>query len=927
MILRMKNPFVFWISRCVILGLLGMVMTSNELMAQTNTPADDSTPNITYSRPTKKVIAGIELRGNKSHDESVVINVSGLRVGQRVEIPGEEITMAVQRYLRNGFFSDVSIEATKMEGDSVWLAINITERPRLSKLNINGVRKTEGDELRKGKLLALQQGVQVTPNMIDRAELEIKRYFDEKGFSTASVETELTPDSTGYVVVDFNIRKNSKTRIERINFIGNEHLSDSDLRKAMKKTNERFNLSTHTWNSILEIFGQKKFVEDEYKADLNNIIDKYHQHGFRDAEIVRDTVYWFNDKRINIDIEINEGKQYFIKDINFVGNTKYATDDLKRMLDLKVGDVYDQKKLNDRLVMDQDALTNIYSNSGYLFAYITPIETEVKGDSVALDIRIHEGKPARINKVIIRGNSHVYDEVVRRELYTKPGMLFNRDFVMRSMMQLRQMGHFDPERIVPDLTPNESNGTVDIAWQLEPKSNDQFELSFGWSQTGLIFSLGLKFTNFSMRNLFNKTSYSNFLPRGDGQTLSLRYQTNAKYYKSFSFSFMDPWFGRKRPNMLSLSAYYSRQTDINRNFFNAQTQQLQMMNPYGYGMPYGGYGYGGYGMPYGGFGGGYGMPYGGYGYGNHGYGYGYDMAGLYESAFDPDKTMDMLGLGASYGKRLSWPDDNFQIQLGLNYTMYRMKNWSSSYYNFGIENGTANDINLNMTLARSSTDNPIYTRTGSEFVLNASSTLPYSLFDKIDYSDPNLSQKDRYRFIEYYKLKGKGQVFIPLLNPATNKRTPVLMFSAESGIIGSYNKFKRSPFGTYYMGGDGMSSYYGYLNEMVGLRGYKNGSISGASGAGAYAYYKIFMELRYPIISEDNVMIWAHAFAEAGNAWQNIQDMNPFQLKRSAGLGVRVHLPMGLGLVGLDWGYGFDKPDGSNTKGGSNLHFVLGQQF
>lgn len=901
-------------------------MTSNELLAQTNQTSstdDDSTPNITYSRPIKKVIAGIELRGNKSHDEQVVINVSGLRVGQRVEIPGEDITMALQRYLRNGFFSDVSIEATKVEGDSVWLAINITERPRLSKLNINGVRKSEGDELRKGKLLALQQGVQVTPNMIDRAEIEIKRFFDEKGFSTASVETELTPDSAGYVVVDFNIRKNSKTRIERINFIGNEHLSDSDLRKAMKKTNERFNLGSHAWNSILEIFGQKKFVEDEYKADLNNIIDKYHQHGFRDAEIVRDTVYWFNDRRINIDIEIYEGKQYFIKDINFVGNTKYATDDLKRLLDLKAGDVYDQKKLNDRLVMDQDALTNIYSNNGYLFAYITPIETEVSGDSVSLDIRINEGKPARINKVIIRGNSHVYDEVVRRELYTKPGMLFNREFVMRSMMQLRQMGHFDPERIVPDLTPNENNGTVDIAWQLEPKSNDQFELSLGWSQTGLIFSVGLKFTNFSLRNLFNKTSYSNFLPRGDGQTLSLRAQTNAKYYKSISFSFMDPWFGRKRPNMLSLSAYYSRQTDINRNFFNAQTQQLQMMNPYGYSpFGYGAYGgYGGYGMPYGG---GYGMPYGGYGYG---YNYGYDMAGLYESAFDPDKTLDMLGLGVAYGKRLSWPDDNFQIQVGLNYTMYRMKNWSSSYYNFGIENGTANDINLNVTLARTSTDNPIYTRSGSDFVFNASSTLPYSLFDKIDYSDPNLSKKDRYRFIEYYKLKGKGQVFIPLLNPSTNKRTPVLMFSAESGIIGSYNKYKRSPFGTYYMGGDGMSSYYGYLNEMVGLRGYKNGSISGASGSGAYTYSKIFMELRYPIISEDNVMIWVHAFAEAGNAWQYIQDMNPFQLKRSAGLGVRVNLPMGLGLVGLDWGYGFDKPDGSNTKGGSNLHFVLGQQF
>ena len=397
---------------------------------------------------------------------------------------------------------------------------------------------------------------------------------------------------------------------------------------------------------------------------------------------------------------------------------------------------------------------------------------------------------------------------------------------------------------------------------------------------------------------------------------------------------MDPWFGRKRPNMFSVSVSYSRQTDINRRFYSGQQQSL--MNSYGgYGYGYPGYGYGGYGYPgygYGGYGmGGYGM--GGYGYGMGGYGMGYynqyyreAMTNLYERALDPDKTLDMLRLNIGYGKRLTWPDDNWQVSLGLTYNMYRMHNWGSYYYNFGMENGVANDINLSLNLARSSIDNPIYTRRGSSFSIEAQSTLPYSLWDGVDYSDPKLSDADRYRFIEYYKVKGKAQLFIPLMDPINTKRTPVLMASAESGTIGSFNSYKRSPFGTYYMGGDGMSSYYGYLNEMIGLRGYRNGSISGASGRGAYVYSKVFMELRYPVIFENQATIWVLGFAEAGNAWEYQKDFNPFQLKRSAGLGVRIMLPQ-LGLMGIDWGYGFDAPDGSAQIGGSNVHFVLGQQF
>lgn len=878
-------------------------------------------PSISYARPIQKYIAELRVVGNKSYDADIVRNISGLRIGQAVELPGEEITHAIRSYLRNGLFSEVSIEADKVVGDSVWLSIRVQERPRLSKVNINGVKKSEAKNLLEGSLVALQQGTHVTPNIIDRSEIMIKRFFDDKGFSNAAVTSRTIPDPTkeGYVILDFDVNKSNKTHVANINFVGNNALSDYKLRRAMKKTNERFSFSKHFRNSILEIFSTKKFVEKEYKADLSNIISLYHEHGYRDAEILKDTVMVHDDKHVDIEIHLFEGKQYFIKDINFVGNTIYATDDLERIVGIKAGDVYDQKKLNDRLSVKEDALNNLYSNNGYLFAYSQPIETEVKGDSVSLDIRIHEGKPATISNVAIRGNDQLYEEVVRRELYTKPGMLFNREYVMRSMRQIAQMGHFDQEKIIPNIMPNETNGTVDIEWQLTPKSNDQIELSLGWSATGLIGMAGVKFSNFSLRNLFDRESYKGVipLPRGDGQTLAIRAQTNARYYQSYSIQFMDPWFGRKRPNVFSFSLSYTRQTDINREYYNSQIKNFSRYNPYGLG----GYGYPSV----------YPNSYGShlYGYGN-GYGNGYygaEMNSIYESAFDPDKTMDIFGANIMYGKRLTWPDDNFQISLGLTYNMYRLHNWSSYFYNFGMQNGVANDINLNMTLTRSSTDNPIYTRRGSEFTINASSTLPYSLWDGIDYSDLKLSEGLRNKFIEYYKVKSKGQVFVPLMDPNTTKHTPVLMGSIEGGVIGSFNPHKRSPFGTYYMGGDGMSSYYGgYLNEMVGLRGYKNGSISGASGQGAYTYAKVFMELRYPVIFENSTTIWLLGFAEAGNAWSRVADFNPFQLKRSAGLGVRIMLPM-VGLMGIDWGYGFDAPDGSSTKGGSNIHFVLGQQF
>lgn len=927
----MLRAFCYAFALMLVAGATNLHAQLKQQSVKPDTIKTETLPVVSYMYPKTHIIAGIDVSGVTSYDLDVVRRISGLQVGQRVQVPGDKFTKAVENYMKNGFFSDCKILQTKERGDSVWIEIKLIERPRLSKLVINGVKKSERDDLMKTSLASLYEGAQLSPNMVDVAKELVRKKFDQKGFSNVEVTSKEVPDpeKENYVTLVIDVNKNTKTKVNKIHFKGNENLTDAQLRKAMKKTNETFSLSKNGWSSFLEMFSQKKFVKSDYEEDLNNLLSLYHQHGYRDAELVRDSVAPYDEKKVDIFIKVDEGPKYYIKDINFVGNTKYNSADLERLLGMKPGDVYDQKKLEDRIRMDEDAISNIYANNGYLFSYIYPVETHIENDSVTLDIRVIEGKPATIDKIGISGNTRLYEDVVRRELYTKPGMLFNREYVMNSLRLINNMGHFDQENLVPDIVPNEENGTVDINYNLVQKSNDQIELSAGYGQTGLIGRVSLKFTNFSMKNLFNPKSYKGIIPQGEGQTLSLSAQTNGRYYQSYSIQFMDPWFGGKRPNMFSLSFWYSRYTGINERFYQSQMGNLMSMygGGYGYGYGYGGYPYGGYGYggyPYGGYG------YGGYGYGGYGgYGYGYgglDYSSIYESAYDPDKVLQMFGGSIMYGKRLTWPDNYFQIQAGLNYTLYKLKNWSTMMFSFGMDNGVANDINLSATISRSSIDNPVYTRRGSSHTLSISATPPYSLFDKVDYSDPKLSQQDRNRFIEYYKIKYKTQSFLPLLNEITHKRTPVLMARAEAGFIGSYNKYKRSPFGTFYMGGDGMTGYSTYLNETIGLRGYSNGSISGQTGIGAYSYTRMSLELRYPLLFEGQTNIWVLGFLEAGNAWQYNRDFNPFRLKRSAGIGVRITIPM-IGLMGLDWGYGFDAPDGSSKKGGSNLHFVIGQEF
>lgn len=533
-------------------------------------------------------------------------------------------------------------------------------------------------------------------------------------------------------------------------------------------------------------------------------------------------------------------------------------------------------------------------DKGYLFFHLEPVEINIQNDSVDLEMRIQEGKQATINKVTITGNDRLYEHVVRRELRTKPGQLFSKTDLQRSLREIAQTGHFNPENLVPDIQPDPENGTVDIGYPLESKANDQIEFSAGWGQTGIIGKLSLKFTNFSIKNLLNPSSYKGIIPQGDGQTLTISAQTNARYYQQYSVSFFDPWFGGKRPNSLSVSAFYSRQSDINSNYTSSY-------NP--------NYGYGGYGYPGYGYGG-------GYGYGN-GYGYDYDPS----FAYDPDQNFQQIGVALGFGKRLSWPDDYFTFSAELSYQRYMMKDWKY----FIISNGSSNNLSLNLTLSRNSLDNPVYTRRGSQFSLSLGITPPYSLLGedkKIDYKDPKVPLSKKFKWVEYHKWKFKARTFTPI---SPNEKL-VLATRVEYGFLGQFNKDKKSPFETFYMGGDGMSGYSStYLTETIALRGYENGSLT-PYGYDGYAYSRLGVELRYPLMLQPSSTIYALTFLEAGNAWNDVKNFNPFDLKRSAGAGVRIMLPM-IGMLGIDWAYGFDKVFGTRQHGGSQFHFIIGQEF
>ena len=847
-------------------------------------------PKIVFSHaPNTYEIAGIRVEGVDNYDENIIIGYSGLSLGQRIEIPGEELKATAKRFWRQGLFSKVQILVEKMYEDKAWLVFNLRQQPRVSQVNYTGMKSGEKKDLIER--LNFQQGSQMTPYIADRIKVIVERYFANKGFGQATCEVTQVPDLSkqNEVIVNINVDKHEKIKVHKIYIDGNEVLSDSKLKRTMKKTNEKTNL----W----KIFSQKKFVQSDYEDDKQLIIDKYNEKGYRDAVILSDSVVPFDEKTVDVYLKIDEGKRYYISDIEWVGNTVYPSVYLDEVLGIKKGDVYNQKLLNKRTQEDDDAIANLYLNKGYLFYQLVPIEKKIEGDSIQLEMSMFEGKQARINRVVINGNDRLYEKVVRRELRVRPGDLFSKEDLIRSMREIAQMGHFDPEKIDPRPEPNPDNGTVDIILNLESKANDQVELSAGWGQAGVIIKAGLKFTNFSLQNLLHPSSYKGLIPQGEGQTLSISAQTNAKYYQAYSISFLDPWFGGKRPNALSVSAYYSRQTGINSSYYN----QLYQNAMYNYYNSY----YGGYGA---------------YGYGNYGYG----TSNYYENAYDPNKYLQMASVSVGFGTRLKWPDDYFQLSATFGYQWYSLKNWEYLYY---MKNGVSNSLLLGVTLARNSIDNPLYTRRGSSFSLSFTATPPASLFGKKNWkelseSNTEASKKELYKWIEYWKLKFQARTYTPLTDPY-GRWTLVLMTRADIGLLGSWNKYLKSPFETFYVGGDGMSGSYTYATETIALRGYENGAFT-PYGSEGYAYDRFAIELHFPLMLSPSATIYPLVFVEGGNAWTNVKDFNPFDIKRSAGVGARIFLPM-IGMMGIDWGYGFDTVFGE--KGGSNFHFVLGQEF
>ena len=843
-------------------------------------------PDITYSgTPKTYKLAGLSVTGIDGYEDYVLTGISGLSVGQELEVPGTAITDAVKRYWKHGLFSDVSISADSIVGDNIYLKIHLAPRPRISTINYNGLKKTEREDMEKK--LGLVKGGQITPNMIDRAKILAKKYFEDKGYKNAEVFIRQRDDvaAKNQVILDIDVDKKEKLKVRTITIDGDNQLGDKKIKGTMF-TKGAFT-KTHEAGKLANILKSKKFTPERWAEDKKNLITKYNEYGFRDAMITKDSVWNVDPKHVDIYVKVDEGKKYYIRNIKWVGNTVYSTDYLSRLLDMKKGDVYNQTYLNKRLSQDEDAVGNAYWNNGYLFYNLQPTEVNIVGDSIDLEMRITEGQQAHINRVKINGNDRLYENVVRRELRTKPGDLFSKEALQRSARELASMGHFDPEAINPVPEPNYEDGTVDINYNLKQKSNDQVELSLGWGQTGVIGRVGLKLNNFSMANLFRKNrDHRGIMPIGDGETLSLGAQTNGTYYQSYNAQYSTNWLGGKRPIQFSVGMSYSKQTDVSSNYYNS-----------GYMNNYNNYRYG---------------------YGNYNY-------NSYENYYDPDKYVKLFSVYAGWGKRLSWPDDYFTLSLQLQYQRYMLRNWQY----FIMSNGSANNLNLNIALNRTSTDNQLFPRRGSDFSVSLTITPPWSKWDHKDYAhlatdrnSPTFSQEqqEKYRWIEYHKWKFKARTFTAL---TSGQKCFVLMTRVEFGLLGSYNKNKKSPFETYYMGGDGMSGYTtGYAEETIGLRGYENGSLT-PRGAEGYAYTRMSLELRYPFLL-GNTTIYGLGFVEAGNAWTETSKFNPFDMKRSAGLGVRIFLPM-VGLMGIDWAYGFDKVFG--TKGGSQFHFILGQEF
>ena len=853
------------------------------LLAPALVRAQEGGAEVDYNHPQKYVIAGISVEGNTIFGSQQIINQTGLHKGMSVTVPGDDISNVVRRLYLQRYFEDVSIELDSLNAqrDSAWFVIRVMERPRVSRWTFSGVKTSERKDIEER--LNLRRGGEFSEYVEKTSSDIIKRYFAEKGFLLCDVKAEVQRDSVikNAIRVNFAIDKGQKVRIKEINFIGNDHVKEYKLARSMKKTKS---------NKFYNFFHSKKFNEKEYLNDKRAILSAFNEQGYRDARLVRDSVYFVEPGRLAIDMVFEEGDKYYFRDVTWTGNSIYSTDVLNEILGIKKGDVYDMVTLDHRLrgggKQNEMDIRKLYSDNGFLFFDINAVETNIQNDSVDIELRLREGKQATLNNIVINGNDLTSEKVVRRQLFTRPGYLFSQSDFERSIREIASLGQFDPEAIMDpnsgwSILPNALDNTVDIVYNVTEKPSSTLEVSGGWGGRSFVGTVGVAFNNFSTHRMFEKGAWRP-VPLGDAQTLSFRFQTNGAYYTSLNASFTEPWLFGKKPTSLNLGVYYTRQTSA--------YASMSSLDPKAY------------------------------------------------NFFSSNRSMEIFGFSASLGSRLKWPDNYFVMYHGINWQTYKLNDWYAGTFLFN--DGITHNINYTLNIVRNSTDQQIYPRTGSEFSFSLQLTPPFSLLRKFDYDAkgnkvPVNSYKDinydnwsadkRYRWIEYHKWKFSAATYSRIAGDL------VLMTRAQFGYLGYYNRnWGYSPFEGFLVGGDGMMGYMTYGSELVALRGYENNSLTPRLSSpyssdpvfSGNVYDKFTIELRYPVMLQPQSTIYALAFLEGGNCWADIKDFNPFQIKRSAGVGVRIFLPM-VGLIGCDWGYGFDGPAGSR----SHFHFVLGQQF
>ncbi len=794
------------------------------------------------------ILRRVNVRGVQYLNQESIAASAGLIPGDSIFLPSDFIPQAISRLWDRRLFSDVKMGAT-IEGDSVDLELFLKERPRVYEWKFEGITKGKQKDL--AEKLKLRRGTELSDYVIDKNKRLIQAYWAEKGFRNTEVDVRIENDSLrpNVVNVTFVVDRKNKVKIGRIDFSGNESFTDKRLRRTFKKTHQK----------SLNFFRNTKLNETDYEDDKELLIDFYNSKGYRNASILRDSIYKIDDKRLGIAIELSEGNKFYIRDITWVGNSVYPTEELQRMFGFAKGDTYDKKSMHKRLGIGREidlegmSVSSLYQNEGYLMSQIDPSEIIVGPDSIDLEIKVFEGKPFTINEVNISGNNRVDDEVIRRELYTRPGELYNRALLMQTLRMLNSMGHFNAESLMPEILPVPmSNDLVDIGFPLEETASDQFNIAGGWGSGTFVGSVGITLNNLSVKNLFKKGAWRPY-PMGQNQRLSISAQTNGTYYKAFALSFTDPWLGGRKPNSFTLQAHFSEQNDA----YYVLQKSTQYFRTY--------------------------------------------------------------GVAAGLGKRLSWPDPNFTLYTELSYERYSLKDWDY----FVMKNGSANLLSLKFVFGRSSVDQPLYPRRGSDFSASVQLTPPYSLFDGKDYSDRSMSDSERYKWIEFHKWQFKVQWYQAL----SRNSNLVLMAKAEMGYLGNYNRHKVSPFQRFEVGGDGLSGYNIYGSDIIGMRGYEDGALDPTSEYSC-AYNKYTLELRYPVILKPSSTIYVLGFLEGGNGFTSWKTFSPFKIKRSAGLGVRLYLPV-VGMLGIDWGYGFDHPNQGDTSKpfGSKFSFVIGQQF